>query len=285
MQKLAKKWIQKAIKHEGALHKQLGVPEDKKIPASKLNAAAEKGGKLGRRARLAKTLKKLGGKEPTMNKVAREMGRLVAHERLVKEAKDKALETFVKLAVSFAEDAGLTKRQIEDMLAEKMAEFEEIAETMEKSAASWYRPWTWGEGQTGHDMRELAESVAYGQKYGLPQHIAVQMAMAKQPKNVQQMLGWAPPGAQRGGARGGAQGGWGGPATGGGQPIDYSGGGSKSLYGRDMSKLFARAGYDPRGHQQMMDSLQALQFGGLNRQTRGQELAALARQGTGMGLI
>lgn len=50
-------WIQGAIKHPGALHRELGVPEGKKIPASKLNAAAKKGGKVGQRARLAKTLK------------------------------------------------------------------------------------------------------------------------------------------------------------------------------------------------------------------------------------
>ena len=56
---MAEKWIQKAIKHSGALHKQLGVPEGKKIPAKKLNAAAKKGGKIGQRARLAKTLKGL----------------------------------------------------------------------------------------------------------------------------------------------------------------------------------------------------------------------------------
>ncbi len=54
-----KKWIQKAIKKPGALHKELGVPEGKKIPAKKLKAAAKKGGKEGQRARLAETLKKL----------------------------------------------------------------------------------------------------------------------------------------------------------------------------------------------------------------------------------
>ena len=60
------KWIQKAIKHPGALHKQLGVAKGKKIPAKKLAAAAKKGGTLGRRARLAQTLKKMhhGSKEP-----------------------------------------------------------------------------------------------------------------------------------------------------------------------------------------------------------------------------
>ena len=54
---MAEKWIQKAIKKPGALHKQLGVPEGKKIPTKKLAAAAKKPGKLGQRARLAETLK------------------------------------------------------------------------------------------------------------------------------------------------------------------------------------------------------------------------------------
>ena len=50
-------WIQKAIKKPGSLRKSLGVKKGQKIPAKKLNAAAKKGGKLGQRARLAKTLK------------------------------------------------------------------------------------------------------------------------------------------------------------------------------------------------------------------------------------
>lgn len=54
-----KKWIQGAIKHPGALRRQLGVKAGKPIPASKLNKAAKKGGKLGQRARLAKTLKNM----------------------------------------------------------------------------------------------------------------------------------------------------------------------------------------------------------------------------------
>lgn len=53
------KWIQEAIKKPGALHKELGVPEGKKIPAKKLASAAKKGGKEGKRARLAETLKKM----------------------------------------------------------------------------------------------------------------------------------------------------------------------------------------------------------------------------------
>jgi len=54
---MAEKWIQKAIKSPGALKKELHVPEDKKIPAKKLNAAAKKPGVEGKRARLAKTLR------------------------------------------------------------------------------------------------------------------------------------------------------------------------------------------------------------------------------------
>ena len=56
------KWIQSAIKKPGALRKELGVKEGKNIPAKKLAAAAQKSGKVGQRARLAQTLKKLGKK-------------------------------------------------------------------------------------------------------------------------------------------------------------------------------------------------------------------------------
>ena len=51
--------IKKAIKKPGALRKELGVKKGKTIPASKLNAAAKKKGKLGQRARFAQTLRKL----------------------------------------------------------------------------------------------------------------------------------------------------------------------------------------------------------------------------------
>jgi hypothetical protein len=53
------KWIQKAIKKPGALRAQLGAKKGEPIPAAKLAAAAKKGGKLGQRARLAMTLKKM----------------------------------------------------------------------------------------------------------------------------------------------------------------------------------------------------------------------------------
>ena len=54
-----KKWIQKAIKKPGALRASLGVKGDKPIPAAKLAKAAKAPGKLGQRARLAQTLKKM----------------------------------------------------------------------------------------------------------------------------------------------------------------------------------------------------------------------------------
>jgi len=52
-----KNWIQNAIKKPGALKKELGVKKGEKIPAGKLAAAAKKPGVMGKRARLAETLK------------------------------------------------------------------------------------------------------------------------------------------------------------------------------------------------------------------------------------
>ena len=56
---MKKKWIAAAIHKPGALRKSLGAKPGKPIPAAKLAAAASKPGKMGRRARLAETLKKL----------------------------------------------------------------------------------------------------------------------------------------------------------------------------------------------------------------------------------
>ncbi|MAG07286.1 hypothetical protein CMI46_00525 [Candidatus Pacearchaeota archaeon] len=75
---MVKKWIQKAVNKPGTLHKQLGIPEEKKIPFALLNKiiAAKAGdiivnptkvGKrrikvtrlLERRAILARNLKKI----------------------------------------------------------------------------------------------------------------------------------------------------------------------------------------------------------------------------------
>jgi hypothetical protein len=56
---MAKNWIAGATKNKGALHRALGVPQGEKIPAKKLAAAAKKGGKVGKEARLAETLRKM----------------------------------------------------------------------------------------------------------------------------------------------------------------------------------------------------------------------------------
>lgn len=51
-------WIAGAIKHPGALHRELGVPSGDKIPAKKLQSAEHSDNPtLRRRALLAKTLK------------------------------------------------------------------------------------------------------------------------------------------------------------------------------------------------------------------------------------
>jgi hypothetical protein len=74
---MVEKWIQKAIKHPGALRKQLHVKGDKPIPKGKLDAAAKKGGKIGARARLAETLKGMHHGTPETeeaNRRAREAG-------------------------------------------------------------------------------------------------------------------------------------------------------------------------------------------------------------------
>jgi len=84
------KWIQKAIEKPGALHKQLGVPAGEKIPAADLKAAAEKGGKLGKRARLAMTLKKLKEMEMTPDQEKKIDELLVQMEELT--AKQKQLD-------------------------------------------------------------------------------------------------------------------------------------------------------------------------------------------------
>jgi hypothetical protein len=52
-------WIKGAIKHPGALHATLGVPQGQKIPASKLAEAAHSSNPTTRRrAALARTLSK-----------------------------------------------------------------------------------------------------------------------------------------------------------------------------------------------------------------------------------
>ena len=54
-----KNWIKDAIKKPGALREALGAKAGKSIPAKKLAAAAKAPGVMGKRARLAETLKGL----------------------------------------------------------------------------------------------------------------------------------------------------------------------------------------------------------------------------------
>lgn len=51
-----RRWIKSAIQNKGGLHRSLGVPQGQKIPKAKIEAAAKRGGKVGKQARLAKTL-------------------------------------------------------------------------------------------------------------------------------------------------------------------------------------------------------------------------------------
>lgn len=56
---MAGDWMAGAVKHPGALHAKLGVPEGKKIPAKKLTAAEHSSSPTERKeASLAETFKK-----------------------------------------------------------------------------------------------------------------------------------------------------------------------------------------------------------------------------------
>lgn len=69
------KWIAGAIKKPGALRKELGVKKGEKIPAKKLAMAAKKGGKEGKRARLAQTMKKFAEGGEVANSVSRALSK------------------------------------------------------------------------------------------------------------------------------------------------------------------------------------------------------------------
>jgi hypothetical protein len=50
---LSNSQIKKAFGKKGTLHKKLGIPPNQKIGASKLRAAASRGGKIGKEAQIA----------------------------------------------------------------------------------------------------------------------------------------------------------------------------------------------------------------------------------------
>lgn len=52
-------WIAGAIKKPGQLHRDLGVPQGKKIPPYLIQEAAKRKDVVGRRARLAQTLSRM----------------------------------------------------------------------------------------------------------------------------------------------------------------------------------------------------------------------------------
>ena len=106
--------IDKAIKKPGALKKQLGVPEDEKIPADKLDAAAKKGGKLGQRARFAQTLR--GFNEDHLNEDVKAVEEL--EERLL-ELNDISYDSIDKLMRSICEDHDMTPRELHDEFKSK----------------------------------------------------------------------------------------------------------------------------------------------------------------------
>ncbi len=56
-----KRWIQKALRKgkNGALHRELHIPESQTIPMSVLHEHEHDSGKLGQRVRLAETLRKI----------------------------------------------------------------------------------------------------------------------------------------------------------------------------------------------------------------------------------
>ena len=53
------KWIAGATENKGGLHRALGIPQGQKIPEKRIKAAEKKGGKVGKEAQLAETLKGL----------------------------------------------------------------------------------------------------------------------------------------------------------------------------------------------------------------------------------
>ena len=72
------KWIQKAIKHKGGLHRSLHVPADKPIPASRLEKATHSTNpRIKKQAVLAKTLKKLHKEDVVVEKAPPGMEDLV----------------------------------------------------------------------------------------------------------------------------------------------------------------------------------------------------------------
>jgi hypothetical protein len=64
MEKKDGHWMEKAFaKNKGSLRRILGAKKGEKIPAKKLAKAAKKGGKVGKKAVLAETARKINAKK------------------------------------------------------------------------------------------------------------------------------------------------------------------------------------------------------------------------------
>ncbi len=101
-----KNWIAGAIKKPGALHKELGVAQGKKIPASKLAKATKKGGKEGKRARLAETLKSFSKKKKLRSPKAVVKSEQNASHQFTKSKKKKKIGDMVGKAIGGAGKVG-----------------------------------------------------------------------------------------------------------------------------------------------------------------------------------
>ena len=119
-----KKWIQKAIKKPGALHRDLGVPEDDKIPVSKIKAAAKGDGKVAKRARLALTLRGMNKEEVELDEIgiaqAAKMASAAAKKRAEAKRKQMAGEEVENEgwgAVAKAADSSVAKSKAKDVAA------------------------------------------------------------------------------------------------------------------------------------------------------------------------
>ena len=115
------KFIQKAIKHKGALHRELGIPEDKKIPMSLIN----------------KKIKEIQDKEKDGSKLSSEdrkfLKRLVLAKTLKSEStvliKNKLNEDVSNnnsFVLDILEEIGQLSNEIREILSEKINEGTEI---------------------------------------------------------------------------------------------------------------------------------------------------------------
>ena len=97
-----------AIKKPGALHRDLGVPEDDKIPVSKIKAAAKGDGKVAKRARLALTLRGMNKEEAELDELSKKtLG------SYVKKASDDKVDAGMALQRSTTKPGGQTRGDVD----------------------------------------------------------------------------------------------------------------------------------------------------------------------------